>query len=582
MRIRRRWGWIALAGLSAVAWPARAGAADERLATEARAFLTKYCYDCHGGAKDVGEPLNVADRESLLKRPESAEKHAYVVPGKPDESLIWEYSGIGPKYRMPKKSAAQPSPKERDVLRRWIADGAEFPKAIERPPVEARAALAAIRDHLDRLAPADRPFQRYVTLDHLHNNRAVLDDVLRVHRAAVSKLVNSLSWQAEIVVPGAIDGPSALVLNIDLRKLGWEPDDWKEIARAYPYGVSHPDDATFRELEREVARLSGTRLSAVRADWFVATVSRPPLYDRLLRLPATLGELEAKLDVRLDKNFDRDVLKRAGLVTSGVSRHNRLVERHPTPFGAYWRSYDFASSAGRGNLLLFPLGPKFRGNRFDDQAFEQAGGEVIFNLPNGLQGYMLADAKDRRLDAPAPIAIVRDPEETAGTPEVVNGISCLACHKNGMKTFADEVRNHPAVFGEAKDKLERLYPPSKEMDAFLARDEKRFLDALDLAVGPFLRVGDDAKKGPRDLIEPIGEVGRLYNKDLSPEAVAAELELPNIEAVRSAIGADRFRELGLGPLLDAKALKRELWEAKRRSLFHRVSNELGRATTQEL
>jgi len=151
-----------------------------------------------------------------------------------------------------------------------------------------------------------------------------------------------------------------------------------------------------------------------------------------------------------------------------------------------------------------------------------------------------------------------------------------------MKTFKDEVRNHPAVFADAKDKLERLYATVDEMDRLLARDEKRFLDALDLAIGPFLRVGDDARKGVRDLIEPIGEVTRLYNKDLSPEAVAAELEMTNIEAVRSAMGADKFRELGLGPLLDAKAVKRELWEGQGRSLFHRVSNELGRATTQEL
>jgi len=401
--------WLSLAVFATLAWTGWAGAADERLAAEARGFLAKYCYDCNGGANDVGEDLNVNDRESLLKRPESAEKKPYVVPGKPDESLIWEYAGVGPKFRMPKKSAPQPSPEEREVLGRWIADGAEFPRTVARKPVEARAALEAIRDHLAKLGPADRPFQRYITLDHLNNNPTVGDDVLRVNRAAVSKLLNSLSWQPEIVVPTAIDGPSALVLNIDLRRLGWDPDDWKQIARAYPYGVTHPDEATFRELEREVARLSETRLPSLRADWFVATVSRPPLYDAILRLPESLRDLEAKLNVHLERNFDRDVLRRAGLVTSGVSRHNRLVERHPTPFGAYWRSYDFGSSAGRGNLILFPLGPRFHGNRFDDQAFEQAGGEVIFHLPNGLQGYMLANAKDRRLDAPAPIAIVRDP-----------------------------------------------------------------------------------------------------------------------------------------------------------------------------
>ena len=453
---------------------------------------------------------------------------------------------------------------------------------MARQAVEPRATLAAIRADLERLPSSDRPFRRYLTLDHLHNNLTVADDSLRAHRVAASKLVNSLSWQPEIVVPEVVAGTDERVLALDLRKLGWEPADWKAIVRAYPYGVSHSDDSALRDLEREVARLAGTRLAALRVDWFVATVSRPPLYDQLLRLPASLRDLEAKLNVSLEGNFDRDVLRRAGMVSSGVSRHNRLVERHPTPFGAYWRSYDFGSSDGRGNLILFPLGPKFRGNRFDDQAFEQAGGEVVFHLPNGLQGYMLADAQDRRLDAPAPVAIVRDLDETGGTPEVINGISCLACHKNGMKTFQDEIRANPAVFADARDKLDRLYAPLAEMDKLLARDEKRFLDALELAIGPFLAVGDDARKSAIDLIEPIGKVAQDYNKDLSADAVAAELELPSIQAVRSAIGADRFRELGLGPLLDAKAVKRELWEGKVRSLFRRISQELGRATTQEL
>jgi len=551
-------------------------APDNALAGQAQVFLKKYCYDCHGGANDIGEDLNVLDREVLLKQPESKKKLPYIVPGKPGESLVWEYAGVpseSGKYRMPKKGAPQPSPEERQVLERWITAGAEFPRDVARTPVDDRAVATAIRDHLKGLNAADRPFQRYFTLNHLHNNPAADDDTIRVHRAAVAKLINSLSWQPEVVVPRAIDGPAAVVLNVDLRTLGWDAHDWKAIAKLYPYGVTHTEDESFLELEREVARLTGTRLPALRADWFVATVSRPPLYDELLRLPASLRELEARLNVHLETSFARDILRRGGLITSGVSRNNRLVERHPTPFGAYWRSYDFATSAGRGNLLLFPLGPRFHGNPFDDQAFVQAGGEVIFNLPNGLQGYMLAKADDTRLDAPAPVAIVRDRDETSGTPEVVNGLSCMACHKNGMRTFSDEVRAHPAVFGDAKAKLLRLYAPAAEMNALLAKDEERFLRALGVAIGPFLHAGDgtDAGKDVRDLIEPIGEVARGYNKDLAPDAVAAELGLANVAALQGAIqGNPKLSELGLGPLLDAKAVKRELWEGRGvgLSLFH--------------
>src|SRR5206468_4805999 len=140
------------------------------LAGQARAYLKTYSYDCHGGANDVGEDLNVLDREVLLRAAEEKGKQPYVVPGKPGESLIWEYAGVGPKYRMPKKDAPQPTPEERQVLERWIGAGAEFPRAVERQAVAGEAVAAAIRDHLRPLSPSDRPFQRYITLDPPHNH----------------------------------------------------------------------------------------------------------------------------------------------------------------------------------------------------------------------------------------------------------------------------------------------------------------------------------------------------------------------------------------------------------------------------
>ena len=83
---------------------------------------------------------------------------------------------------------------------------------------------------------------------------------------------------------------------------------------------------------------------------------------------------------------------RAGFNNSGVSNHNRVVERHKSRYGAYWKSYDFAGSVGAQNILTHPLG------------FTHDGGEAIFNLPNGLQGYYLANASGFRLDE-APINI---------------------------------------------------------------------------------------------------------------------------------------------------------------------------------
>ena len=72
-----------------------------------------------------------------------------------------------------------------------------------------------------------------------------------------------------------------------------------------------------------------------------ATASRPPLYHDLLQLPTTAGELERQL--RLDAAIDiqQERVARAGFNGSGVSRNNRLIERHVALHGAYWRTYDF-------------------------------------------------------------------------------------------------------------------------------------------------------------------------------------------------------------------------------------------------
>ncbi len=567
--------------------------ANAPLADRARAFLRTYCYDCHGGPNDQGTRLtDVLDPRVLLAKPGDPKRKPFVVPGDPDSSLVWIMAGKSP-YRMPTEDAEKkPRDEERKILERWIQAGAPFPKAIGRTPafIDDATALTAIRGHLrDTIKPADRPFQRYITLAHLHNNPTIADETIRVHRAAISKLLNSLSWQQEIAVPRPIDAGPAVILNFDLRAYGWESRDWDLIEKAYPYGVLHNEDESLLEVEKEIVKLAGTRLPVVHGDWLVATASRPPLYDRLLKLPTTLKELEVeKLGVHLEKNFNDATLRRAGLIASGVSRHNRLVERHRTPFGAYWRSYDFKTSAGTGNLVLNPLGPKFPGNAFADQAFEQAGGEVIFHLPNGLQGYMLADAKDNRLDAPAPVGIVSDRSEAAGSPEIVNGLSCLACHASGMKPFRDEIAAHAAVFARARKKVGELYETPEKMDELLAGDEDRFLVGLDKAIGGFLRSGDLVKADIRELVrrinEPIGDVARLYARDLTPEAVAAELGLPDVEALKAAIrGNPRLQEFGLGPLLDAHALKRELWEDDPElSLFHRVATEFGRGPNTKL
>ena len=106
----------------------------------------------------------------------------------------------------------------------------------------------------------------------------------------------------------------------------------------------------------------------------------------------TCSELERQLRVDVAQDIQQERVARAGFIGSGISRNNRILERHDAQNGAYWRTYDFDAIPqnltdrdlllpDRRNVFAYPLGPGLA-----DNAFQHAGGEIIFNLPNGLHG----------------------------------------------------------------------------------------------------------------------------------------------------------------------------------------------------
>ncbi len=575
---------LALSGVRS----ASAAEPDAQLAAQGYGILKTYCYRCHGLRFDV-EGYNVLNRQILLtKTPEEDDQLKYIVPGKPEGSLMWQRAGI--KKDMPPGNNPKPSAAEYEILKKWIEAGAPFPASEQRKFISEKDVYLLIRNDLRATPREDRIYRRYFTLTNLHNNSFEkrlgkngknFDGAdLPLARAALSKLANSVSWKQEIVVPRIVDaGQAEVVLVVDLRDLGWDDRNlWNEILKLYPYGLKQnvSTDDELREMSAEVYELSGTHVPYVRVDWFIDTASRPPLYHTLLDLPDTAQELEKQLKVDPDTDFLREKLARAGFAESGVSTSNRLVDRHPALYGAYWKSYDFAKSEGTGNLFQFPLGPKFAANPFDQQAFEHAGGELIFNLPNGLQGYLLIDTNGARIDK-GPINIVRDLKETSGSPEVVNGISCMACHEHGMIRFKDTIRDGLAVFGDAQLKVKRLFQKPDTMTRLLDKDEQRFMESLTDATGTFLKTGADQQRDVKTFPESIGAIARFYQKDLELEDVAAELGMPDPKELQVLIkGNTRLRELGLGPLLQGAAIKRTAWQSLERSIspFQQAAFEL--------
>lgn len=561
---------------------------QEELAVKARDVFLKHCYECHG-AKSEAPELNVKLYNTIV-----GTTHKYVVAKNLDDSAAFQALSEG---RMPPDGKPRPTAEEIATVKEWIEQGAVkwLDLIAPRPFVTEVDVLAAIRDDLRAAQAEDRPFRRYFTLHNLHNNWQIdrigrtepIDvDVLNLARAALSKACNSMSWQSQIAVPRIVD-KQGVVLGIDLRDFGWDKNEqWSVLLRSYPFGLRfHKDrDSSVQQMATEVADLSGSDMPCVRLDWFIDTATRPKSYKALLELPNKIDELEKKLNVDVQSDFQRNRLVRAGFAESGVSRNNRLVDRHPAAFGAYWKSYDFGKNNDRANLFKFPLGPEFDKNDFNRQAFQHDGGEMIFNLPNGLQGYYLSKANGEELEE-GPIEIVRDTQEVGGTAKVLNGISCMACHAYGMKRFTDSIRNGIAVAGDAQLKVDRLFPTKEKMDQILAQDEERFLKAAAAATATFLDPAEPESITPdklRNYREPVGVIARMYQRDLSLEEAAFELGFDKPEELRVLIkNNSTLQGLGLGPLVNGAGIKRDVWafmgaDGRTRSTFHRAAAELNR------
>ncbi len=497
---------------------------------------------------------------TLKATPADKDKKPYIVATQPDKSWLFERTING---EMPPKEIRQrPTPAEIETVRQWITGGARaYPITASRSFVSIEQTLTAVRDDLRASDREDQPFLRYFSLAALHNNPTVPDRDIRIARAALSKAVNSLSWKPRIVLPRAVD-EFQTVYAIDIRQLDWDRKDlWRQLIAAYPFGVRYNEDEKLRLIDEENVKLSRSVLPIIRADWFVAVATRGQLYHTMLQLPKTAGELEQTLRVNVRENYLRDQLWRAAFFPSGVSVGNRMLERHEALYGAYWKSYDFKPKTERGDLKKFPLGPNFTNHPFEDQVFVHDGGEIIFHLPNGLQGYMLINGQDGVItDGPADL--VSDPLKTSGTNVITNGVSCMSCHKHGMIPFTDQIRDGAAVFGEAARKVKRLYPPAADMRQLVLDDQQKFMTALDRAVSPFLRVAEDKDKPLVELSEPIGELVRFYAlAALDLPTVASELGIEKSDVLVQRVGENRLRELGLGVLFNGGRLPRQEWTA---------------------
>ncbi len=501
------------------------------LAEQAERILRTACHRCHGedGTSEGGFNFvtNLQKLASTLAKPGGRSQLIERITAQED-------SVMPPAGEEPRLSSA-----DIGVLQAWIAAGSpNKPSSPNRPLITNDAIIQSIFAHIGKVGERDRRFMRYFTLTHLYN-AGVSDDELQTYRNAFAKLLNSLSWNTDLVIPEVIDS-ARTVFAIDMRRVHWNRDIWQAIEQANPYFLR----LTTREALGCV-ELSETEMPYVRVDWFVFAASKPPLYHAVLGLPDSDRGLEDLLRVNVQANIDQEQAIRAGFNRSGVSQNNRLIEWHKSPYGSYWKSYDFGGNIGRQNLFECPLGPAS-----DPGYFQHDGGEIIFSLPNGLQGYLLVDDAGKRIDQ-GPTNIVSDPKQPDRT--VTNGVSCMSCHYAGVIPKRDEVglavsRNR-AAFQESADIL-ALYRPSAEMDQLMARDSGKFAKVLQQ-----LGINNISRSG-----ESISAIAARFQIDIDLPCAAAEFGLESEEFLKRLSQSSQISRMFSSLTIEGGTIKRDVFK----------------------
>lgn len=534
-------------------------------------FRTR-CLECHGDIRREAD-LHIFEIDSYVGEGKA------VVPGDLDQSYLFDMiASEDESYRMPESPRPALSVSEVEIVRHWISGGApDFPVDVQNPvegdsitlkPSGDNYVLERILDFLKSVPRDQRIYYRFFSSNHLVTSGATAEE-LKLNELALAKAVNHLSWQPSLVQPTAIDGELGSVFAIDIRRLGWHEhlfhavtshgsqlaeqfDLFDMVLLEYPYGIVSVGSENYDQLAETFLQPAGLirPIPYVRIDWFVSVVTQPTMYEDMLQLPRRLDELERMLGVDGDGNLESYVARRAGMTLSGVSQNNRVVERHPARFGYYWKSFDFETSSGLQNMFVDPID------------FNYAGGEMIWSLPNGLQGYLVTDNQGNRIDE-APTSIVTDKFSEDKT--VRNGLACMRCHDKGMKRFRDNVRPAFEALNASAHRRSvlRLYPEVSEMERLLDEDQTRFLNAM-----------NQTAQNPSDR-EPLTPVARTFlDAPLTLQQAAAELSQRDAVTLTAVFRLPQFARLGLAGLSAGNVIRRDSWE----DYYDRVVRHLGLGT----
>ncbi|MEO8180185.1 MAG: hypothetical protein ABI895_15220 [Deltaproteobacteria bacterium] len=368
-----------------------------------------------------------------------------------------------------------------------------------------------VNEDLNRADNDDVVFFRYISI----TNRFTAGqcaEALDKDRDGLGKMMNMLSIDASIEAPVPVNDDETLY-RIDLRDFAWDRaisvegtnfnDVWEAIAANNPYAVEFVgDDADDAKDDTQTA------FPIQFADQMMDVAIIGNLYYAIIDVDVAqpLADfISVELGIDVDQNtLDEDQL-RAGTTKSRISRQDRLVQRDDIEVraGALWQSFDFEDDA---NESIFE----------DPFNFTPGGTEAIFTLPNGMLGFIIADAND---------VIVEDSDILLDTNQnnfrAITAVSCANCHATGFIPVVDEVRDiataNARTIGLDRDEIEQLegiYVSPQEFARQIQDDSEGFYQAA-------LQRADLPVQGG----DPVSSVFLRFDQDMRLEDAAGDLGL---------------------------------------------------------
>jgi len=486
---------------------------------QAENILASNCGQCHGGGlklQDASGGMNYIDDIDQLVT------NGKILPLNSKESRIIERMREG---SMPPPSSQLPrvSDSEIDVVAQYIDNPRFWPNVGgtgDSCPDQVFTFddlySAVARDLQDQDAD-DALTTRYISLTNRFTAGVCADTSLDRERNALFKMVNMLSTETTVRPPEPINREET-IYRINLEDYGWDlpvtvvnadgsttdfTDKWEAIIANNQYAVEFVgDDADDAKLD------SNTTVPVMFADSLLDAATIGNLYYALIDVDVqdTLDNfILNNLGIDVVQNLDDEDQVRAGTTKSRISRQDRVVERDEIEVrqGVLWQSFDFEDDQ---NDSIFE----------DPFNFAEGGTEAIFTLPNGLFGFIIADANS---------AIVEDSDILLDTNQnnfrAVTSISCSNCHAQGLIPVVDEVREialaNARTSGLNNDEVEQLrnvYPEAAKFASIVEGDSDSFFKRSLAQANVPVEGGD-----------PVSQTFFRFDQDISLADAAGDLGL---------------------------------------------------------